>query len=121
MKIARTERFKKAWRQLTEEQKAETISSLRRAVSNYGATIGSHNGGIRNPTISSISPNNLDYWHWGPDEALDAIPTGYPDGEAFARDSLRISFQDVDVKSCCKVMPGNTQGGRKMIMISPKL
>ena len=83
-------------KQLTEEQKAVTISSLRRAVSLYGATIGSHNGGLRNPTSQQLSPYNLDYWHWGPDEMLDATPTGYPDGKAYARDSIRISFEDIE-------------------------
>lgn len=82
--------------QMTEQQKAAAIESLRRAVSLYGATIGSHNGGLRHPVNSSLSPTQYDYWHWGPDEALDAAPPGYPDGKAYAQSSISISFQDIE-------------------------
>jgi hypothetical protein len=43
---------------------ATTVASLRRAVSNYGATIGSHNGGLKNPVNASLLQTDYDYWHW---------------------------------------------------------
>ena len=60
------------------------IASLRSAVTNYGATIGSHNGGLKNPVNNALSMGDFDYWHWGPDEALDVTPPGYPSGKAYA-------------------------------------
>ena len=76
--------------------KTTTIASLRRAVSSYGATIGSHNGGLKNPVNTSLSPSDYEYWHWGPDEALDTKPTGYASGKAYAQTSLSMSFQDIE-------------------------
>ena len=81
--------------QLTEAQKTDTVASLRQAVSSYGATIGSHNGGLGNPVVS-VSPNTYDYWHWGPDEALDTTPSGYANGKAYAQSSVSTSFQDIE-------------------------
>jgi len=72
------------------------ITGLRRAVTNYGATIGPHNGGLKNPNNPSLVPGQYDYWHWGPDEALDATPAGYPSGKAYAFTSISNSFQDVE-------------------------
>jgi uncharacterized repeat protein (TIGR01451 family) len=73
-----------------------TVASLRRAVSQYGATIGSHNGGLVNPVNPGLAPSAYDYWHWGPDEALDTSPPGYADGEAYARASIATSFEDIE-------------------------
>ena len=73
-----------------------TVASLRRAVSLYGATIGSHNGGLKNPNNASLSIGDDDYWHWGPDEALDSLPPGYASGRDYAYASLAISFADID-------------------------
>ncbi len=86
------------------------IASLKRAISLYGATISSHNGGLTNiypfvpplpivelifnsdPTwYTSVNPYGYDtaygfiptdysYWHWGPDEILDS--TNLPPGYA---------------------------------------
>ena len=70
-----------ALRTYTGSDRAAIISSLRSAVSNYGATIGSHNGGLKNPVNSSLTPADYDYWHWGPDEALDQSPSGYASGK----------------------------------------
>src|SRR5262249_8209727 len=50
------------------------VASLRRAVTNYGATIGSHNGGLSNPNNTNLLVSDYDFWHWGPDEALDVAP-----------------------------------------------
>jgi hypothetical protein len=72
------------------------IANLREAVSNYGATIGSHNGGLKNPNNPSLVLSNLDYWHWGPDEALDVTPTNYPSGQAYAIASISNSFHDIE-------------------------
>ena len=77
------------------------IASLQRAISLYGATISSHNGGLTNINIYApplpiiellfgfdpnwytsvnpygydqaygLIPTDYDYWHWGPDEVLD--------------------------------------------------
>ncbi|MCB0159800.1 MAG: hypothetical protein KDD83_16830, partial [Caldilineaceae bacterium] len=82
--------------QLTEAEKQATIESLRRAVSLYGATIGSHNGGLANPVNPGLAPTSYDYWHWGPDEALDTNPQGYAGGKAYAAASIAQSFQDIE-------------------------
>ena len=75
---------------------ATIIAGLRRAVSDYGATIGSHNGGLKNPNNPSLVVSNYDYWHWGPDEALDVIPSGYVNGKAYAFNSMSNSFLDIE-------------------------
>ena len=73
------------------------IAGLRRAVTNYGATIGPHNGGLKNPNNPSLVRGQYDYWHWGPDEALDVTPAGYPSGKAYASASISNSFRDVEL------------------------
>ncbi|CAH2031347.1 Ig-like domain-containing protein [Trichlorobacter ammonificans] len=75
---------------------AAVVASLRSAVSNYGATIGSHNGGLKNPVNGSLVQSDYDYWHWGPDEALDVTPSGYASGTAYATASLLKSFTDIE-------------------------
>ena len=72
------------------------VAGLKRAVTNYGATIGSHNGGLKNPVSGALSLGDFDYWHWGPDEALDVAPPGYPSGKAYAESSILESFQDIE-------------------------
>lgn len=73
------------------------IASLRRAMTNYGATIGPHNGGLRNPFNNPpLSTNSFDFWHWGPDEALDVTPAGWPSGKAYASASVSNSFVDIE-------------------------
>jgi VCBS repeat-containing protein len=72
------------------------IPSLQRAVSNYGATIGSHNGGLANPNYPGLDPFNYVYYHWGPDEVLDLTPPGYANGKAYAKASISNSFQDIE-------------------------
>jgi hypothetical protein len=72
------------------------VASLRRAVTNYGATIGPHNGGLKNPSNAALVRGDYDYWHWGPDEALDVTPAGYPSGKAYATASISNSFRDVE-------------------------
>jgi hypothetical protein len=78
--------------------KADVINTLRSAVTNYGATIGSHNGGLKNPVNLSLILSDFDYWHWGPDEALDVAspPGGYADGEAYALASITSSYGDIE-------------------------
>jgi hypothetical protein len=76
--------------------KNTVVASLQRAVTNHGATIGSHNGGLRNPVNTSLPMSNFDYWHWGPDEALDITPPGYASGKAYAQESISLSFQDIE-------------------------
>ena len=72
------------------------ISGLQTAVASYGATIGSHNGGLSNPANPALAPADGDYWHWGPDEALDSTPPGYPSGKAYASASILTSFTDLE-------------------------
>ncbi len=73
------------------------VASLRRAVTNYGATIGPHNGGLRNPYNNPpLARKDYDYWHWGPDEALDVTPSGYSSGLEYASISVSNSFRDVE-------------------------
>jgi hypothetical protein len=82
--------------QMTNTQKQAGIQSLQRAVSLHGAIIGSHNGGLANPVNLSLSPTTYDYWHWGPDEALNTNPQGYASGKAYASTSINSSFQDIE-------------------------
>jgi hypothetical protein len=76
------------------------IAGLRRAVTNYGAVIGPHNGGLVNINDYSLVLSNYSYWHWGVDEALDVmgtnLPSGYANGTAYALASTANSFQDVE-------------------------
>ncbi|HWX18269.1 MAG TPA: Ig-like domain-containing protein [Candidatus Binatia bacterium] len=73
------------------------IASLRRALTNDNATISSHNGGLRNPYNNPpLATNNYDFWHWGPDEALDTVPPGFPDGKTYALTSVSNSFVDIE-------------------------
>jgi hypothetical protein len=74
----------------------QIIEGLQRAMTNYGATIGPHNGGLKNPVNLSLTPAKYDYWHWGPDEALDVTPTNYTSGKEYALVSLSNSFVDVE-------------------------
>ncbi|MCX6967695.1 MAG: Ig-like domain-containing protein, partial [Verrucomicrobia bacterium] len=75
---------------------AATIESLRRAVTNYDATIGPHNGGLSNPNNPALTNADFDYWHWGLDEALDTTPNGFANGKAYALASLGNAFQDIE-------------------------
>jgi hypothetical protein len=75
---------------------ASVIASLRRAVTNYSATIGSHNGGYKNPGNPALNMTEFDYWHWGPDEALDTSPTNFASGQEYALHSLSNSFLDIE-------------------------
>jgi hypothetical protein len=72
------------------------IAGLRLAVTNYGATIGPHNGGLRNPYNFSLNRGDYDWWHWGLDEVLDVTPTNYPNGKAYAQASLSNAFADTE-------------------------
>ena len=74
------------------------IASLSRAITLYGATIGSHNGGLPNANDLSLSITNYNYWHWGPDEALDVTnppPAGYSNGTTYAFVSISNSVSDL--------------------------
>jgi len=85
-----------ALRSYSDLDKESIISSLRSAVSSYGATIGSHNGGLPNPVNPALLPSDYDYWHWGADEALDTIMPGYASGREYAKASILASFQDIE-------------------------
>ncbi|MBN1488181.1 MAG: hypothetical protein JW981_11115, partial [Anaerolineae bacterium] len=85
--------------QMTPAQKLAAQNSVRRAVVNYGATIGSHNGGLPNPTYN-YDPAEYRYWHWGTDQALDADPaslpvSGFTSGYEYAYTSVLTSFLDI--------------------------
>jgi hypothetical protein len=78
------------------------IANFKSAVTNYGATIGPHNGGLQNPNYPTMAETNFDFWHWGPDEAL-SIATSltnngvvYPNGQAYAAASLSNAFLNVE-------------------------
>ena len=85
-----------ALRTYTGADRGSTIISLQNAVSSYGATIGSHNGGLKNPVNAALQPSDYDYWHWGPDEALDQTVSGYTSGKAYALASIQASFADIE-------------------------
>jgi hypothetical protein len=77
---------------------ASIVANLQQAVSSYGATIGPHNGGLPNPHLSSdtnstcfAKTDDYIYFHWGPDEALDAS-FGYD----YASNSMAISFNQIE-------------------------
>lgn len=72
------------------------VAGLRRAVTNWGATIGPHNGGLKNPNNNALLRGDYDYWHWGTDEALATNPPGYASGKAYATISLSNSFREVE-------------------------
>ena len=76
--------------------KTTIITGLKRAVTNYGATIGPHNGGLKNPSNPLLVRGQYDYWHWGPDEALDVTPSGYASGKVYAFTSISNSFKDIE-------------------------
>ncbi|MBI1802425.1 MAG: hypothetical protein HYR71_12440, partial [Chloroflexi bacterium] len=82
--------------QISDAQKEEAIAGLRRAVSLYGATIGSHNGGLPNPITSTLAASAYDYWHWGPDQVLNLNKPGYAAGKTYAYTSILNSFQDIE-------------------------
>ncbi len=86
-------------RTMKDTARLPVVESLRRAVTNFRATIGPHNGGYPNPVVSN--PGYYEYWHWGPDTLLDrthfeAPYQGYTNGYDYARDSIRISFEDIE-------------------------
>jgi hypothetical protein len=74
------------------------LPRLQEAVDRYGATIGPHNGGLPNPRATGNSSSccfmnagTYEYWHWGPDEALD-----FAGGRDYASNSLAISFAQIE-------------------------
>jgi hypothetical protein len=96
---------------MTDAQKMTDIGNLRTAVSTYGATVGSHNGGLPNPAGYPAPINDANahtMWHWGPDQALDLQPAGYSSGADYARQSLLISFQDIETWMGTAPYPGAT-------------
>ena len=56
---------------------AQVITNLQFAATNYGSTFGPHNGGFQNPNNTNLVETNYDYWHWGPDEALNLTNVTY--------------------------------------------
>ena len=95
---------------------AVTVASLQRAVSNYNATIGPHNGGFTNPNtyLPALTTDSYDYWHWGPDEVLNMNPPGYTNGKAFALVSLSNSFSDIQ-----GWLPGTNNGNGLRTCVTP--
>jgi hypothetical protein len=72
----------------------DIVSGLQQAATLYGATIGPHNGGLPNPSAAVCNLSNpeiYEYWHWGPDEALNT-PFGYE----YASNSVAISFSQIE-------------------------
>lgn len=90
------------------------VDSLRRAVSLYGASIGPHNGGLPNPNNPNLAVGDYDYWHWGPDEAIDAQMQGFTSGAAYASASLAQSFSDIN-----GWLSGLNANGNLNIWVSP--
>ncbi len=77
--------------------RSNEVASLQRAIAQYGATIGSHNGGLSNSYNLTLTTNSYDFYHWGPDEVLDfSPPAGYASGQAYALASLSKSFADIE-------------------------
>ena len=81
---------------MTGSNQSNAIAGLQSAVINNEASIGSCNGGLQNPVVS-LPTTSLDYWNWGPDEALDSLTTGtYANGKDYAQASILMSFQDIE-------------------------
>lgn len=93
---------------------ASTIAGLQRAVLNYNATIGPHNGGLRNPNNPSLTTADYDYWHWGLDEALNTTQSGYASGRDYALTSLGNAFNDVE-----RWLAGTGNAGGLRVWVSP--
>jgi hypothetical protein len=89
------------------------IESMKRAITNYGATLANHNGGLPNPGNPALSNLSYDYWHWGPDEVLELTPAGYANGKAYALASLSNAFSDTE-----SWFPGLSPGGLRL-WVSP--
>ena len=51
---------------------------------------------MKNPDNSALQETDYDFWHWGPDEALDVTPAGYASGKAYAQASVLASFQNIE-------------------------
>jgi hypothetical protein len=86
-------------RTMKESASQPILDSLRRAIAVDHATIGPHNGGYPNPTVSN--PGLYEYWHWGPDQMLDRTKFGaafpqYANGYDYARDSIQVSYKDIE-------------------------
>lgn len=74
---------------------AQLISLIQQAES-LGAQIGSHNGGLNcAPWNSSLQYGDYEYYHWGPDYAMSVYPSGQSAGMAYANDSIKLSFDDL--------------------------
>jgi hypothetical protein len=76
----------------------DIVAGLRSAVGAYGATVGSHNGGLPNPRATSdtnsachMSVDDYQYFHWGPDMVEG---TGY--GYDYVSNSVAISFAQIE-------------------------
>ena len=89
---------------------AAVIASIQRAVTNYGATIGPDNGVLANPNNTNLTVSDYDYWHWGPDEALNLSSAGYANGKAYAFTSMSNAFLDVE-----SWLSGITNGTRSWV------
>ncbi len=82
----------------TVSARSNEVASLQRAMSLYGAKIGSHNGGLKNANNLTLATNTYDYWHWGPDEALNVTGAGlngYANGQSYALAAVSNSFADL--------------------------
>ncbi len=78
------------------------IANFKSAVTNFGATVEMHNGGLQNPNYPTMAETNFDYWHWGPDEVIsitNSITNNgivYPNGTAYATASMSNAFLNVE-------------------------
>jgi hypothetical protein len=61
-----------------------------------------------------LTTNSYDYWHWGPDEVLDARSVGYASGAAYALTSLSNSFRDI-----AGWLPAANNGGGLKMTVAP--
>lgn len=74
---------------------AQLISLIQQAQA-LGAQIGSHNGGLNcTPWDPTLSYGDYLYYHWGPDYAMSVYPSGLSGGMAYANQSIKLSFDDL--------------------------
>ncbi len=75
--------------------RAYLVSQLQQAQA-LGAQIGSHNGGLNaTPWNPSLRYGDYEYYHWGPDYGMSVHPSGVAAGMAYANNSIKLSFDDL--------------------------
>jgi hypothetical protein len=110
--------------QMTEAQKLTAVANLRDAVEDYGATIGSHNGGLPNRRLRI--PECLQLLALGAGSGAHVTPTGYLSGWQYAHTSILTSYLDIEgwlvgwtTAASAAVQPGTARGSGSLPPLTP--